>query len=39
VDASGNRYLTGTFVGTIDLGDGPLVADTASDVFIAKLAP
>jgi hypothetical protein len=39
VDGSGNRYLTGTFVGTIDLGDGPLVADTASDVFIAKLAP
>jgi hypothetical protein len=39
VDASGNRYLTGTFVGTIDLGDGPLVADTLSDVFIAKLAP
>lgn len=39
VDASGNRYLTGSFVGTIDFGDGPLVADTFSDVFVAKLAP
>ncbi|MCK5796794.1 MAG: hypothetical protein KAI47_06420 [Deltaproteobacteria bacterium] len=37
VDASGNIYLTGSFVGTTDFGNGPVTAhDGGSDAFIAS---
>ncbi len=34
----GNLYLAGTFSGTVDLGDGPLVAGAPSACFAASLA-
>lgn len=36
VDAVGNIYLAGTFVGTADFGGGPLNSSGALDVFLAK---
>jgi hypothetical protein len=38
-DSGGNRYLVGTFNGTVDFGDGPLTTAGGTDLFIAKLAP
>lgn len=37
VDAGGNVYVGGSFQGTIDPGNGPLVSAGSSDVFLAKL--
>jgi hypothetical protein len=37
VEPDGSVALTGTFFGTLDFGGGPLVADVAYDVFVAKL--
>ena len=38
-DAAGNVLVTGLFGGTVDVGDGPLVASGARDVLVAKLDP
>jgi hypothetical protein len=37
VDSSGNLYLTGFFLGTVNFGGGPLTSAGAEDIFIAKL--
>jgi hypothetical protein len=39
VDKDGNALLAGTFFGTIDFGDGPLVSAGAQDIFIARFSP
>jgi hypothetical protein len=40
VDKDGNTLITGTFWGTLDLGDGPLMNDAGGkDGFVAKLSP
>jgi hypothetical protein len=39
VDGAGNILLTGTFNGAVDFGGGPLIADSNSDLFAAKLDP
>lgn len=39
VDDDGNVYVGGSFQGTIDPGNGPLVSAGSSDVFLAKLDP
>src|SRR5262245_1401879 len=36
VDSSGNVAITGTFVGTIDLGGGPLRSTDDVDIFVGK---
>ena len=36
-DASGNIFLIGNFLGSIDLGGGPLTTKGLNDVFLAKL--
>jgi hypothetical protein len=37
MDPANNVILSGTFLGTIDLGGGPLVSSGGTDVFVAKL--
>ncbi|HEY8038187.1 MAG TPA: hypothetical protein VIF15_00260 [Polyangiaceae bacterium] len=37
VDAWGDVLATGTFEGTVDLGNGPLISHGGRDVFLAKL--
>jgi hypothetical protein len=39
VDASGNVYVTGTFIGAVDFGSGSLQSAGAYDVFVASFAP
>jgi hypothetical protein len=40
IDGSSNIFLAGIFLGSIDIGAGPIVSKGAnSDVFLAKLAP
>jgi hypothetical protein len=39
VDGAGNVLLSGSFEGTIDFGNGPLVSAGGEDVFVAKLDP
>lgn len=39
VDASGNCYVTGDFVGTANFGGTALVSAGLSDIFVAKLDP
>lgn len=39
VDAAGNTYVTGSFVGTYDLGAGPTASAGAKDLFVTKLTP
>lgn len=39
VDKAGNAVLAGTFFGSIDFGDGPLVSAGAQDIFIARFSP
>lgn len=39
VDASGNSYITGYFVGTSSFGSTTLTSSGSSDVFIAKYDP
>lgn len=36
VDASGNVYITGSYVGAIDFGTGPLPTATANECYVAK---
>jgi hypothetical protein len=38
-DKAGNILITGTFAGTVNFGNGPLVGAGGSDVFVAKLDP
>jgi Beta-propeller repeat len=38
VDGNGNVLVTGMFAGAVDFGGGPLQADAAGDVFVAKYA-
>jgi len=38
-DASGNCYVTGSFVGTASFGSTNLFSNGSTDVFIAKLSP
>ena len=38
-DANGNAVVTGTFIGAIDFGGGPLIGATAPSIFLAKLSP
>ena len=38
-DSAGNILFTGMFVGAVDFGGGPLQAQGAFDVFVAKLDP
>ncbi|WP_438038944.1 hypothetical protein [Sorangium sp. So ce128] len=38
-DASGNYYVSGDFVGTVDFGAGPLTSAGGSDIFLLKLDP
>ncbi|MEO8701374.1 MAG: hypothetical protein ABI867_15105 [Kofleriaceae bacterium] len=39
VDGAGNTYLAARFVGTIDLGGGPLVSAGSTDIVVASFAP
>jgi hypothetical protein len=39
VDREGNIALTGTFVGSIDFGAGPLISTDPQDVFVAVFDP
>ena len=39
VDAAGNVYATGDFVGTVTLGSTTLTGTGSTDVFVAKLDP
>ncbi|UCH84827.1 MAG: T9SS type A sorting domain-containing protein, partial [Candidatus Latescibacterota bacterium] len=36
LDSAGHVFLTGSFVGTLDLGGPPLMASDAFDVFVAR---
>src|SRR5439155_3523626 len=36
VDSSGNVLVTGSFLGTVDFGGGPLLAPAGDTVFVAK---
>jgi hypothetical protein len=36
VDTLGNVIVTGSFLGTVDFGGGPLVSTGGSDIFVAK---
>jgi hypothetical protein len=38
-DAAGNRYVGGSFTGSIDLGGGTLTSAGGSDAYVAKYAP
>ena len=38
VDTNGNVVITGTFAGTIDLGNGPLRSTDDVDIFVGKYA-
>ncbi len=38
-DATDNVLVTGTFGGSMDFGNGPLVASGSADTFLAKLTP
>ena len=38
-DAGGDLAITGTFAGTLDLGDGAVTAVGPTDTFIAELSP
>jgi hypothetical protein len=38
-DAAGNLYFAGAFVGTIDLGAGPMVASGPQDWLVASVTP
>ena len=37
-DAAGDLAITGSFAGTVDLGDGPVTAVGSTDAFIAELS-
>jgi hypothetical protein len=40
VDAQGNVYVAGAFVGTVDFGGGPLISTAnSSDIFLASYTP
>jgi hypothetical protein len=39
VDSAGNFYVAGAFVGTIDLGGGPIVASGPQDWLVASVTP
>jgi hypothetical protein len=39
VDAAGSVLVAGTFEGTVDFGNGPLVSAGQLDFFLARLAP
>ncbi len=39
LDAAGNAFVTGRFLGTVDLGGGPLASAGDSDAFLAKYDP
>ena len=39
LDSTGNILLTGSFNGSIDFGNGPLVSAGGLDVLVAKLSP
>lgn len=39
VDAANNIVITGSFDGTVDFGDSPLVSTSSADMFLAKLDP
>jgi outer membrane protein assembly factor BamB len=39
VDPQGHVVITGTFHGTVDFGDGALVSEGLSDVFLARFTP
>jgi hypothetical protein len=39
VDTAGNFYVAGAFVGTIDLGAGPMVASGPQDWLVASVTP
>lgn len=38
-DGAGNVIVTGSIVGTVDFGGGPLTADQSYDTFVVKLGP
>lgn len=38
-DKFGNALLAGTFYGTVDFGNGPLVSAGGNDIFVAKFTP
>ena len=39
VDGSGNVFLTGAFLGSVDFGGGPLTSAGQADIFLAKFDP
>jgi PKD repeat protein len=39
VDGGGNLVLTGTYMGTVDFGGGPLTSLGDNDIFVAKYSP
>jgi len=39
VDAAGNVYVTGYFVGSVDFGGGVMASMGSRDIFVAKLSP
>ena len=39
VDKLGNTLLAGRFYGAVDFGNGPLLSEGATDIFVAKFSP
>jgi hypothetical protein len=39
LDSADNAIITGSFMGTVDLGGGPLTSAGATDIFAAKYSP
>ncbi len=39
IDESNNIYVTGSFTGSVDFGNGPVTSQGGSDAFIVKLSP
>ena len=38
-DSAGRIVLTGSFMGSVDFGNGPLTHAGSGDIFLAKLGP
>ncbi|MDC0741479.1 hypothetical protein [Polyangium mundeleinium] len=39
IDGNGNVLLTGSFLGPVDLGNGPLMSPSSHGIFLAKFPP